>query len=132
MKNISIASILLLFSFQLHSQFTNLFENTSSVDVNYSFSSDSIIPLNNFKVGLNSIRITGTVILNDEPAFIRIILLDQDSIEYLIYETGTEYAQSKEIQLKDIGYETSILTNVIFPKDFIFQINNASINTIVR
>ncbi len=73
-----------------------------------------------------SLGISVDVHLESDTSFVRIILVDENGIEYLVFESNKIYEYSEITSLADFSEETSILDGVV-PYSLILQINSSSV-----
>ena len=70
--------------------------------------------------------ISGEVTLHSDTSLVRIILVDDNYNEYLIYETYPILAGSRQFSVDEAGEETSLLNNIT-PSRVTIELINASI-----
>lgn len=75
---------------------------------------------------ISGLAISGKVTLHSDTSLIRIILVDDNHNEYLIYETYPILAGSIQFSVDQAGEETSLLNNII-PSRITLELVNASI-----
>ena len=76
---------------------------------------------------INGLAITADISLYSDSSLIRLILVDQNGYEYLIYETYPILAGSKQFSVAGVAEETSSLDQVM-PFRVAVELVDASIN----
>lgn len=85
---------------------------TLSVTVGKTISEDNTtIPLS-IQKSIAGLSVKGNVKLQNELSYLRIILLDKDGNEYLVYETNNLLSGEKSIKLDNVCEETALLDNI--------------------
>jgi len=74
---------------------------------------------------ISGLVISGDVTLNADSSLVRVILIDQQYNEYLVYETYQLIADSGIFSFHEIGEETGLLNNVV-PSGIRFEMIDAS------
>jgi C1A family cysteine protease len=75
----------------------------------------TVVPLN-ITTKINNFTISGNVKLNSDTSFIRVILVDTNNIEYLVYEAYPLIANSNNFNIENACYETCAFNSIV-PKD---------------
>lgn len=126
----SLLAILLVYNISqdIYSQqpvYKMFYDKDKSIKIDETYTqSTEIFP---FRVGsIFSLGISADVLLESDTSFVRIILVDDNGIEYLVFETNRIYEYSDIISLLDFSEETSILDGVV-PYSLVLQINSSSV-----
>ena len=80
----------------------------------------------NSQMIISGLAFSGDITLHSDTSLVRIILMDSNYNEYLIYETYPILSGSKKLQVDEAGEETSQLNNIT-PYRLTFELINASI-----
>jgi hypothetical protein len=115
--------ILILFTIIL---FLPHFLNAQNLKINQTFKADTLLNIFNNEI-IGSIKISAKVLLNNENSLIRVILVDSNSSEWLIYETYSQIIENNPSTIIDEADETEFL-NHIHPKYIEIQIIDASLS----
>ena len=75
---------------------------------------------------ISGLALSGEITLHSDTSLVRIILIDNNYNEYLIYETYPILAGSRQFSVDETGEETFLLNNII-PYRVTFELINASI-----
>ena len=62
---------------------------------------------------ISGLVISGDITLNADSSLVRVILIDKQYNEYLVYEIYPLIADSRNFLINEIGEETTILNNVV-------------------
>jgi len=112
-------------TFSQNPNFKMKYEKNKSISINQNFSkTGSIFPFKEDEIF--SLGVTGNVYLNADSSFVRIVLVDEYNVEYLVYETSKLFEANDTIILVDYADETAILDGII-PKELRIQIISAKI-----
>lgn len=97
----------------------------SKLHRNITISTDTsfLLELNN---QISGIAISGRTVLENEEALVRVLLIDQNGKEYLVFEDIYMFPDEKEHVFTNVAMETAILENVN-PKEIKIFIQNAQI-----
>lgn len=79
------------------------------------------------KVPISGLVISGEVSLNSDTSLVRIVLIDKNEDEYLVFEAFPLLAEGKTFDIYEIGEETALLNN-ISPSYLSITIIDAKIN----
>ncbi len=75
---------------------------------------------------ISGLAFSGEIILRSDSSLVRIVLMDKNYNEYLIYETFPILSGSRQFSIQEAGEETSILNNII-PTRVSIELVDASI-----
>ncbi len=75
---------------------------------------------------ISGLAFSGNITLHSDTSLVRIVLLDNNHNEYLIYETYPILSGSKQFSVDEAGEETSLINNIT-PYRLTFELINASI-----
>jgi len=98
-------------------------ENTSKISLDTTITDNTSLTPFNPEITISGLTICGEIILHTESSMVRIILMDNNYHEYLIYEIYPILAGCRELFLDNEGEETSYLDNIIPMKIIIEQID---------
>lgn len=76
---------------------------------------------------VSGIAISGRTTLEDREALVRVLLIDKDGKEYLVFEDMYLFLNEKEHEFSNVAIETAVLENVI-PHEIKIFIRNAHID----
>ncbi len=104
--------------------YTSVIELSKSYS-NITISTDTslLLDLNNQIAGM---AISGKTILENQEALVRVLLIDENGKEYLMFEDMYLFPNEKEHVFTEVAMETSILEN-IFPREIKIFVQNAQI-----
>ncbi|MDD3877158.1 MAG: C1 family peptidase [Bacteroidales bacterium] len=120
MKNILFLTITLLI-------FNNAKSQTDTIAINNTFNTSQTIYTFNPVRNIYGLRLNGTVFNNENGSLVRIILVDNDSTEYLIFEAYPLIYSDDTINFTNVGEETFYL-EAVNAKYIKVELINASIN----
>lgn len=89
------------------------------------FSNDTLLLLE-CKSSISGLAISGKTTLKNEEAIVRVLLIDMEGKEYLVFEDMYLFPEEKEHVFTDFAMETAILENII-PREIKIFIQNAQI-----
>ena len=130
MKKIYLLLLLGTFSLNLFSQQDHVFALQNKADLRISV--DTTINNNTHlfpfftENTISGLALSGEITLHSDTSLVRIILIDNNYNEYLIYETYPILAGSIQFSVDQAGEETSLLNNII-PSRITLELVNASI-----
>lgn len=99
---------------------------TSRIECHFIVSKDTIISFNNISNSISGLAVSGRTTILNEDAVVRIILVDSEGGEYLVYEDFYMYQETKEDEFSEIAIETAILNNIL-PNEIRIFVQNALI-----
>ncbi len=108
---------------------TQLFDTTifaQNFQVNQTFTTDTTLYIFNKEI-IGSFKLNGKVQLDNENSLVRVILVDSNFHEWLIFETYNQIVENNPLSLSNEADETEVLNN-IHPKFIEIQITDASLN----
>lgn len=89
--------------------------------------SDTTLELFKFPKDCYGLTINGTCRISNVESLSRVILVDEESNEHLIYELYSEIADSLFDKFQNIGIETELFEGSISPKKIRIELINSSI-----
>ncbi len=102
-------------------------DSLNSYSINKEFTKTEIISLN-IKEPIKALSLNGNVELRDSGSLVRIILIDSNNLEYLVYESYPQLdLEQSKLNINKVCEETCILGSII-PKSLKIQIENAKLN----
>jgi uncharacterized protein (TIGR02145 family) len=78
-----------------------------------SFSTDCELSPFKSRNAISTLTVSGDVKLNSDSSIVRIVLIDNQHNEYLVFETYPLLAEEKNITFENVGEETIIFNNII-------------------
>jgi len=116
-KKLCVLFVLGLLSIQMHGQQDRVFalQNKASIRmvVDTILTEDAQLEIFKSHVTISGLAFSGDLVLHADSSLIRMILVDERSNEYLIYEAYPILAGSNQFSIADIAEETSSLNQVI-------------------
>ena len=119
----------LLLSFNLSAQenvFPLQYQADGKIEIAKTFHQSAQIDPFNDEGPISGLVITGNVELNSDSSLIRVILIDDRSNEYLVFESYPLLADSAHFSFRQLGEETSLLEQVV-PLSLRIEIHHASL-----
>jgi len=99
----------------------------NGIDVNKFFSADKEIYPLDIKQKIYGLTVSGDIDLKGNSSLVRVILIDKNQSEYLIYEVSPLIADNNHFSINNICEETCAL-NSISPKSLRIELEDATIN----
>ena len=75
---------------------------------------------------ISGLAFSGEIVFHSDSSMVRIVLMDKNYNEYLIYETFPILSGSRQFSVEEAGEETSLLNNIT-PSRVIIELVDASI-----
>ncbi|MFH1823293.1 MAG: C1 family peptidase [archaeon] len=105
----------------------NFFQVDSSLKIGMMFEEDGQIYPLDINKPIYSLKINGEINLNNENSLARVILIDSEGNEKLVYEAYPGIVNRNNFLIKEVCEETCVL-NGISPENLRFEIEDASVN----
>lgn len=100
--------------------------NVDLLSLDYTFDSDTSIYLSNYQNKINGFKVSGKGILNSDSSLIRLVLEDNLSHEYLIYESSILFDSIGYVNFQD-AFEETYMLNGIIPSKLNVQLIDADV-----
>ena len=107
--------------------FTPKAKDLNNIPISQTFSESRYITPFTASKKIYSLALSSDIELNNKASLVRIILVDENSVEYLVYETYPVIADSKSFTVKNICEETSLLDGVV-PVSLEIQTINSTVS----
>ena len=131
MKKHSFLALLALVALNSFCQENGLFALQNKADmripVEKTLNENTLLNIFQSKTAISGLAITGDISLHSDSSLVRLIFVDQNGYEYLIYETYPVLAGSKQFSVTGVAEETSSLDQVI-PSRVKVELVDASIH----
>ena len=128
-----VAIILLFFYLPLSSQQSKINSNSiandskTSIVFDLEFNNDTILSPFNKQEQIDGLFANAIISLFSEKSLVRLILVDTENTEYLIYESFSLLEDSNIVKAFDIAEETGYLNHNVIPIQIKIQIVDASV-----
>lgn len=100
--------------------------NAQDFKLNQTFITDTLLYISNNEI-IGSVKLSAKIQLNNENSLVRVILVDSNSSEWLVYETYYQINENILLSIIEEAEETEFLDHV-HPKYLKIQIIDASLN----
>jgi len=112
---------------QENSLFSLPFQADRRIPVDLTMNENTQLDIDESETAISGLAISGTISLYSDSSLVRLILVDQEGYEYLIYETYPVLAGSLQFSVDGVAEETSSLDQVI-PSRVTVELVDASIH----
>jgi len=95
------------------------------VPIDSTYTNNAVLSFTNITIPISRMSLAGNVELNSDTSLVRVILIDVNDFQYLVFESYPMIDTLTSFSVDNFCYETCILNDIII-KEIVIQIYNAS------